>query len=173
MAVFREDANPWNQVDWRLLQNGALSLYLRPTILEEDLAWLATHAYTIDRFDCRTWTTVAVIHSALATALKFPAYYGENLDALNDCLSTLEIPDESGRVLVLEHFDVPARALSFTAHALLDIIAIQARQHLLFGRRLLGLVQTDEPELAFPPVGATPVTWNPREWLAAARGDRE
>lgn len=170
MAVFREDANPWNQVDWRLLQNGAVSLYARSAILEEDLAWLAAHAYAIDRFDCRTWTAVGEIHTALATALKFPDYYGENLDALNDCLSTLPIPDESGRVIVLEHFDVPARSLSATAHALLDIIAAQARQHLLFGRRLLALVQTDEPKLAFPPVGATSVTWNPREWLAAARG---
>jgi RNAse (barnase) inhibitor barstar len=170
MAIFRDDANPWNQLDWRLLQNGPVSLYARPDFLAEDLAWLAANHYAIDRFDCRTWTTAAAVHAALSSALSFPDYYGENLDALNDCLSTLAIPDVNGRVLVFEHFDVPAHASVGLATGVLDIVAGQARQHLLFGRRLLALVQTDDPKLAFERIGSTAVTWNPREWLAAARG---
>jgi len=170
MAIFRDDENPWNRLDWRLLQNGAVTLYSRPEILAEDLAWLAANRYVIDRLDCRTWTTAAAVHGALATALSFPAYYGENLDALSDCLSTLAIPDEGGRVLVFDRFDVPARALIGLATRVLDVIAVQARQHLLFGHRLLALLQSDDPKLGFDPIGATSVTWNPREWLTAARG---
>ncbi|HEY0251600.1 MAG TPA: hypothetical protein VGC41_08735, partial [Kofleriaceae bacterium] len=64
--------------------------------------------------------------------------------------------------------DVPVRALTGLATGILDVIAIQARPHLLFGRRLLALVQTDVPDLALPPIGRTSVSWNPREWLAAA-----
>jgi hypothetical protein len=170
MAIFRDDANPWNQLDWRLLQNGAVTLYSRPEILAEDLAWLAANHYVIDRLDCSAWTTAAAVFGGLAAALAFPAYYGENLEALSDCLGTLAIPDEGGRVLVLDRFDVPARALAGLATGILDVIAVQARQHLLFGHRLLGLVQSDDRKLAFDPIGATAATWNPREWLDAARG---
>lgn len=168
MSVFREADNPWNQLDWRLLQHGPVSLYSRRAILDEDVAWLAAHDYAIDRIDCAAWTTSAALHAALASAFAFPDHYGEELDAFTDGLSTLAIPDAGGRVIVLDRFDVPARQLTGLATGVLDVIAVQARQHLLFGRRLLALVQTDVAELAFPPVGGTRVAWNPREWLAAA-----
>ncbi|MEO8554502.1 MAG: barstar family protein [Kofleriaceae bacterium] len=170
MAIFRDDANPWNQLDWRLLQHGPISLYSRPELLAEDVAWLAARHYAIDRLDCRDWTTSTEVYRALASAFTFPAYFGENLAALNDCLGTLSVPDEGGRVIVFDRFDVPARALTGLATGILDVIAVQARQHLLFGQRLIALVQSDDPKLAFDPIGATSVTWNPREWLAAARG---
>jgi len=35
------------------------------------------------------WTTPEKAHAALAQALAFPEYYGNNLDALHDCLTTL------------------------------------------------------------------------------------
>ena len=36
------------------------------------------------------WQTAAQAHAALAAALRFPAYYGGNLDALFDCLRDLD-----------------------------------------------------------------------------------
>jgi hypothetical protein len=54
--------------------------------------------------------------------------------------------------------------------ALLDIFATQSRAHLLFGRRLFAMVQSDDPRLSIGPVGAAPVTWNRREWLGQVRG---
>ena len=35
------------------------------------------------------WDTPEKAHAALADALAFPAYYGHNLDALHDCLTSL------------------------------------------------------------------------------------
>jgi hypothetical protein len=52
----------------------------------------------------------------------------------------------------------------------LDILADDARRFLLFGRRLLVLVQSDDPRITFAPVGATAVSWNPKEWLDGDRG---
>ena len=39
---------------------------------------------------------------ALGSALKFPAYYGKNFDALNDCLSNPERLPTSGAVLFID-----------------------------------------------------------------------
>ena len=42
--------------------------------------------------DCRACTDRALLHQAMAAALAFPAWYGENLDALYDCLTALGQP---------------------------------------------------------------------------------
>ena len=39
--------------------------------------------------DCGTVESKADFHAALATKLSFPAYYGNNLDALYDCLTEI------------------------------------------------------------------------------------
>jgi RNAse (barnase) inhibitor barstar len=138
-------------------------------VLEDDISWLVEHGYRIDRLGCASWVDREIAHDALANALEFPDYYGRNLDAFNDCMSTLEVPLEAGRVLVFDRFDVPAATLGDFAYIVLDIVASTARDKLLFGRRLITLVQSNDPALGFPPVGATPVGWNPREWLDSAR----
>jgi RNAse (barnase) inhibitor barstar len=170
MAVFQEDSNTWQRLDWRLLQNGPIAMYLRRVVLEDDISWFVENGYRVDRLDCSTWVDKEIAHTALSNTLAFPDYYGRNLDAFNDCMSDLEVPIEGGRVIVLERFDVPAAGLGDFAYVLLDIVASTARDKLLFGRRLIALVQSNDPALGFPPVGATPVGWNPREWLNSARG---
>ncbi len=42
--------------------------------------------------DEASFASVADVHSHLARELDFPAYYGVNLDALNDCLSDVDEP---------------------------------------------------------------------------------
>ena len=44
------------------------------------------------------WQTAAQAHAALAAALRFPAYYGGNLDALFDCLRDLDETAEGWHV---------------------------------------------------------------------------
>ena len=115
------------------------------------------------------------MHSDFAQSFDFPDYYGRNLDALNDCLRDVAFyqygarRDSSGTVLVLNHFDSFARADRGVAQALLDICGDVARMALLVGHRILCLVQSDDPEIEFDPVGATPVRWNPQEWERGKR----
>lgn len=110
------------------------------------------------------------MHRNVAAALSFPDYYGMNLDALNDCLSDVEIPADGGLAIILLRFNVFASQHRDEAQSILDIFADNARRFLLFGRRLLVLAQSDDPRISFEPVGAMSVQWNPKEWLNASRG---
>ena len=109
------------------------------------------------------------MHQSLAGSLGFPDYYGHNLDAFSDSLSDLEIPMESGLALVFRRFDAVAKRMPRVAATVLDIAEHASRRHLLFGQRLLVLVQTDDPQLELGPLGAHTVNWNAREWLLASR----
>ena len=44
--------------------------------------------------DCAEIPDKAALHQALAQALRFPEYYGNNLDALYDCLTAMGEPVE-------------------------------------------------------------------------------
>lgn len=170
MGVFRDDPEDWQRLDLSLLKNGSVHLYFRPVVLEEDVEWLRGRGYRLDSFDCSAWGTTEAMHEELADRLEFPDYYGKNLDALNDCLSDIDVPDDGGRALVFHRYDAFAARARQAAWHVLDIIDRNAWLHLLFGRRLLALVQSDDPRLDFPPFGSRVARWNPREWLNLSRG---
>ena len=102
--------------------------------------------------------------------LDFPDYFGHNLDALNDCMREISIPDEGGRCLVFDRFDAAAKSFGDFAWHVLDIFANQSHQHLLVGKRLLVILQSDDPQPSFQPIGCTSPRWNPREWMNKDRG---
>jgi len=168
MAAFRE--NEYQRLDYELLKSGPITSYFDRRVLAEDTRWLREHGYVVDAFDAGTWVGKDQALQELAKALEFPDYFGGNLDALNDCLSTLRIPIDSGRAVVLERFDRLYASERDWAWNLLDIFAVQSRTHLLFGGRLIVRLQSDDPRLSVAPVGANPVTWNRREWMNKNRG---
>jgi hypothetical protein len=155
--------------------NGSVTLYWRPAVLEETVGWLTEHGYQVVRVAATGWTTQADLHRDLAAALRFPDHYGANLDALHDCLRMIAgyelttSPEATGFVLVLTGFDAFTARHPVPAHAVLDIFATQARAAMLIGHRMLCLVQSNDPALELDPIGATPVLWNPAEWLEANR----
>jgi RNAse (barnase) inhibitor barstar len=169
MSFFSDDVEEWQRLDLRLLQNGSIHLYFSQSILSEDIEWLESYDYQLDIFDCSTWETEQIMHDDIACRLDFPDYYGKNLDALNDCLSEITVPD-SGRVFVLQRYDVFTANFQNMAWHVLDIIDKSSWFHLLFGRRLFALVQSDNPRIEFPLIGSRPAIWNPREWLNKNRG---
>ena len=80
------------------------------------------------------------------------------------------MPESGGRVLVFNKYDSFATKVPQVAWAVLDIVEINSRRMLLFGRRLIILVQSDDPEISFEPIGASSVMWNRKEWLNESRG---
>jgi RNAse (barnase) inhibitor barstar len=178
MTVFTSDEANDQRRDWTILRDGGVALYWRPEALKLDLNWLESNGYNIVEFDSAEWNSEEHMHDSLRASLSFPYYYEKNLDALNDCLrSDLVVPDSGGVALVFHHYDqfaktCPARNPNDKALAkiVLHILARAVWYHMLFGRRLLILVQSDDPRIRFDDLAGSSADWNPREWLNKNRG---
>ena len=158
------------RLDWRLLERGAVALYHKSSVLSQDLAWLRHHKYVTHELNAAAWTSPPDFHTEVQRVLSFPQYYGKNLASWVDCIAEIDVPDESGMAIVFRRYDAFAKAQPQLAQNILDSIETTSRRFLLTGRRLLALVQSDDPRIRFERVGAMPVTWNPREWLDSDRG---
>ena len=175
MAAFDLDTDLAGDVAFRLMSNSFVTLFWRSSVLQDTIQWLSHHGYQVIQLTASAWHTDADLHRDMAAALGFPSYYGHNLDALNDCLRDVvtydygALPDTAGLALVLVGYDTFAARRPRTAHVVLDILADRARSAALIGHRMLFLVQSNDSQVRFEPVGAMPVLWNPAEWLDAAR----
>lgn len=158
------------RLDWRLLERGAVALYYKGSVLSQDLAWLRHQRYVVHELDAAQWQEPAHFHDAVRGTLGFPVYYGKNLASWIECVAELAVPDDGGMALVFRRFDAFAKAQPQLAQTILDSLETTSRRFLLTGRRLIALVQSDDPRIRFERVGAMPVTWNPREWLDSDRG---
>jgi hypothetical protein len=72
--------------------------------------------------------------------------------------------------MALTGFDAFAAKFPDSAHALLDIYALNQRGVLIAGDHLICLVQSDDPRLTLAPVGGLVPQWNRDEWLDRNRG---
>ena len=104
MAVFRNEPEEWQRLDWAILQNGYACLYHRQEFLQLDVMWFRKERYRVIEFDCARWETDQLMHDDLKQKLRFLEYYGSNFNALNDCLRDIDITGK-GTVLLLHHFD--------------------------------------------------------------------
>jgi RNAse (barnase) inhibitor barstar len=170
MASFNRDPEEWQRLDWQLLQSSAITLYFKSAVLDADAAWFSAHDYRVVSLRAGEQRGPEDMLAELGRVFEFPDYYGQNLNAFNDCLSDVDVPDVGGLALVIYNFDAFARSNRSFAQRVLDICAHNSRRFLLTGRRFVVLVQTDDPRIAFEPVGASAVTWNPSEWLDSKRG---
>lgn len=65
--------------------------------------------------------TKAVLLTRIAVALGFPGWFGENWDALADCLADLPLAEEAGVVIELQHLERLAAAEPESVRTLIDI----------------------------------------------------
>ncbi|MEU6622024.1 barstar family protein [Streptomyces litmocidini] len=156
--------------------NTFVTLFWRKRLLAQATERLEDRGFRVIRLEAGQWNTERDMHRALAAALDFPDYYGHNLDALNDCLGDVacyggydDAPEGAGLVLVFTDYDRFATICPRAAQIVLDIIADQARQAAVLRRRLIGLIQSNDPQIRFEPVGAMPVLWNNDEALDVNR----
>jgi hypothetical protein len=65
--------------------------------------------------------------------------------------------------------DAFARREPYAAKTILDIFTDQSRGGLIVGHRMFVLVQTNDPDLAYPSLGRQGARWNRLEWMDASR----
>lgn len=160
-------------LDYTLLQNGAVSLFFRQAVLEDAILWLREHDYLVVAVDTSACATTTALRVAVVSGVPdWPP--GTDMavsgaDAFSDTLMDIEFGGHEGIAFSFLHFDDFAGRHSLDAFHLLDSIESRARWHLLFGHRLMALVQSDDPLFSTQPLGARPAMWNRREWLNSNR----
>jgi RNAse (barnase) inhibitor barstar len=168
----RENSPEWKKhrdanIDLWIIGKGFISLYYNQDIIDYDIDLLEAKKYKIIEFDGDFITDKMELHFALEAKLQFPGYYGHNFHALNDCLGDYEV-DVNGVVLVfrgLDNLDIE------TIHVLLDVFAHSARRKFAAGRKMLILVQVNNPRFNIKePIGAVNFyLWNDKEWFEGNR----
>jgi hypothetical protein len=175
MAAFDPETDLSQDRAYRLLMNAPVTLFWRLQVLDETTAWLSARGYQVTALDASRWSAEADLHRDIAAALSFPDYYGRNLNALDDCMQDVVTqdygwaPGTAGLALAFTGYDAFAARCPRAAQIVLDIMADNSRSAALFGRRLMCLVQSNDPHIRFEPVGATAVTWNDAEWPDSRR----
>ena len=162
----------WERIDYDILNTGGFRLYKRTDLLQEDMAGLGALSYRIFDFDCTDWSDEGIMHSQVATRLEFPSYYGRNLDALSDCLRDVPFLQNEAAALVLRRFDDLFNREPELAATLLHIVARAEWEFLLTERRLVCLLQSNDPWLhsKLPEsLGQRSAHWNRAEFLDANR----
>jgi RNAse (barnase) inhibitor barstar len=169
MTAFEDVPETYARLDWSLLQNGFVTLYWRKDLLDEDLKCLRENSYTLTEFDAIEWNSESRLHVAFAAAFAFPSYYGCNLDALNDCLSDIPIPNSGGLVILIRNFDGFIAQNPSTSKALLGILNERCRVASLFGQRMIVLLNVRDPQFRIGVFGELTACWNPKEFLDSSR----
>jgi Barstar (barnase inhibitor) len=169
-AAFGDSSADRERLDWLLFQNGGVVLYHKHQVLAEHTAWLVREGYQLRELDAYRWKDAASFHEDVKRVFAFPSHYANNLASLVDALAELEIPAGGAALVQIRRYDRFAKVEPHLAWSVLDALETTSRRLLLTGRRLLTLVQSDDPRIKFERVGAMPVNWNPREWLESDRG---
>jgi hypothetical protein len=169
-AAFGDRPADRERLDWMLFQNGGVVLYHKQQVLAEHSAALVREGYQLRELDANGWKDARTFHEDVKRVFSFPSHYTNNLASLVDALAELEIPAGGAVAVQMRRYDRFAKVESHLAWSILDAMETTSRRLLLTGRRLLTLVQSDDPRIKFERVGAMPVNWNPREWLESDRG---
>ncbi|MEL7146035.1 MAG: barstar family protein [Bacteroidota bacterium] len=157
-----------NQRDVEILREGPICMYHHNGILNEDFIWFSDHHFEVFDMNCHSWTRKN-FHAKLKEALYFPDYYGENLNAFNDCLRDMLNRKFRGLVLIFRNFDTMVEQHRPASEGILDAIAHTSREWLVEGHKLICLIQSSDPDLNFPELGGLSPFWNNSEWFDADR----
>jgi hypothetical protein len=172
VVVFDDSVWETHPEDFQLLQNGHLHLFRQAWALDRLATDLTALGYEIVEVDTASCGHADGLREAVIAAVAdWPSGYGQGSwpgfnDGLMDYLLTAERPL---LVLVLKGLDQARSRDEAAVFALLDHLASIARWHLLFGRRLICLIETDDVDLDISGLGGERVRWSRHEFLIAHR----
>ncbi len=147
-----------------LLRHGtSIFNYSNNEYLEEDLEWFKKNNFRIIEFNLNK--DILSGEEFLKELQEIPdiGMHSLNLDSFNDGLSEIEIAG-AGLIIVFRHSEI---LLSFSQNIflyVLDSLDGYSRFELLNGKRVITLVQTDDPHSEVGRLGERYAHWNPHEW---------
>ncbi len=153
--------------DWPLLQNGAINLYRGMELYDSAIESLSELKYYIIRV---RFETLDKFTNDVSDALKWKKQFGYspwtgNLNGLNDGLSGEPFESANDSAICIENFDALVRADESLSNALLEMVERHSRNYLLFGKRLIGMIQTNDSDYQCSNIGGASANWNGAEWL--------
>lgn len=152
-----------DRLDYQLLMRSPVRLMHSLALLDTTVDWLRQHGYQIVTVDA-SWLITAHMFRDLGSAVGFVCH--DQWHCLGEGLSEALAESwhrSTGFALVLTGFDVFVEHQIEDAHALLEVIAEQAWPAALLGRRLLCLVQSNDPSLRLRRIGLWTLPWADHE----------
>lgn len=164
--------NDLERADWFLLQNGAVNLFYKKDVFETAKKELSELGYRLAHVECNT---AEEFKRDISDALNWEEQFGYktwdgNLNALNDGLDSPPMNTKKLLAIACKNFEKLYLSDKDFATGFLDIFEYQSRNRLLFGERLIALVQTNDPNFESGEIGSRKALWNPKEWLDSERG---
>lgn len=162
VAAFNRETDV-DRLDYRLMIHSPVRLLHRRDFVDAAAEWLRRHGYQVVVVDA-SWLTPLHMFRDVGSALGYTCHdqwhcLGEGLSqAITDCWD-----GSTGFVLVLTSFDVFVHQHRDDAHTLLELVAERAWSAALLGRRVLCLVQSDNPSIRLRRIGMWTMAWSDHE----------
>jgi hypothetical protein len=171
--VIFNSIDDFQRADWPLLQNGAVNLFWRQAIYEDAQVDLEALGYEVAKLTCRKG--VESFKLQLSSALEWRDRFGYepwdgNFDALHDALRFYPFGASKRSVIAIDGYQDYVKADRQRSSSLLDLLEASARDHLLLGKTLIILIQTDDATYVCNNIGGRSAQWNNKEWLNSSRG---
>ena len=111
----------------------------------------------------------------VSEALKWNEQFGYapwtgNLDAFNDGLRGEPMGSSKDTAVCIRNFHNCVKEKPEWSKTILDILARHSRDYLLYGCRLIVLIQTDDANYFCENIGGGGTQWNKSEWMNSLRG---
>lgn len=163
--------NDTSELDYQLLENGSVTKYFQVELLKETVQWLKKYEYKIIELDYGDFPSLQEFLVTLANNLNSSEHFqGNSIDAFDDILYEMYIPDNLGLVIIIYQYNLLMQTAPEKGWQILNILDRHSRRNLLYGQRLITLVQTTDPTLDIGPIGSQTVSWNQAEWQDYQRG---
>ena len=159
------------RADWPFIRECAVTLFWRKDLFSKAKTDVRTLGYEVLEVVCDSPDQVI---KRISDGLNWSEQFGYepwtgNLNALDEGLAGAPFPESSCFALCFEGYHQLVDHDRSFAIGLLDVVETQSRNHLVDGRRLIALVQTDDGSFETEKLGGNAARWNWQEWLNAAR----
>lgn len=147
---------------------GPVQLVTDEAVLAGAAAACRAAGWTVHEVDAADWADRDRLHDELAAALRFPPYYGRNLDALDDALGGLAEgrygldPGSGGMAIVVRTIDRLLAADERLGRLLIELLVRAAGSALAHGLPIAVLLHSEDPALDLAPV-PVPIDRHPGE----------